>query len=98
MRSYEVMTIHRPELQEVEFRAKVDEIGALLGARGAEVTDTDLWGKRRFAYEIDHLTEGFYSVVNFDVAEDITAVDDLDRALNLSDAVVRHKIVRTDDN
>ena len=98
MRQYEVMTIHRPEIAEADISSKVDEIAALLSARGAESIQTDLWGKRRFAYEINHLTEGYYSVVTFDVPDDLSAIDDLDRALNLSDAVVRHKIVRIDDN
>lgn len=99
MRTYECMTIHRSEIAEADIRARVDEIGALLTARGASVTETDVWGKRRFAYEINHLTEGYYSVVTFDVDEaDLSPVEDLDRALNLHDAVVRHKIVRLDEN
>ncbi|MDH5373296.1 MAG: 30S ribosomal protein S6 [Acidimicrobiia bacterium] len=97
MRKYEVMTIHRPEFVEDDVRAKVTEIEQLLKARGAEITDTDFWGKRRFAYEIKHVREGFYSVVQFDLEEGSDALDDLDRALALSDAVVRHKVVRRDN-
>ena len=96
MRKYEVMTIHHPKLAEAESQAKVEEIGAVLGARGATVTNTDLWGKRRFAYEIDHINEGYYSVVTFETEEDSLAVDELDRALVLSDLVVRHKVMRLD--
>ena len=66
MRNYELMTIHRPELGEDEIRSKVTELETFLGAHGATVTSTDLWGKRRFAYEIDHIHEGYYSVVTFD--------------------------------
>lgn len=92
MRTYELMTIHRPELSETDFQAKVAEIEAFLGNRGAQVGKTDLWGKRRFAYEIEHITEGFYSVITFE--SETEAVDDLDRVLTLSDDVVRHKVVR----
>ncbi|MDF1594734.1 MAG: 30S ribosomal protein S6 [Acidimicrobiia bacterium] len=97
MRNYEVMTIHRPEIAEADVRLKVAEIEALLKARGAEVTDSDFWGKRRFAYEINHIREGFYSVVQFDLEASPEALEDLDRALTLSDAVVRHKVVRRDN-
>jgi small subunit ribosomal protein S6 len=97
MRNYEVMTIHRPEFVEDDVRLKVKEIEALLQARGAEITDTDFWGKRRFAYEINHIREGYYSVVQFDLDESTDTLDDLDRALSLSDAVVRHKVVRRDN-
>ena len=96
MRKYEVMTIHRPEFVEDDVRAKVAEIEGLLQARGAEISETDFWGKRRFAYEINHIREGFYSVVTFALDDPAGALDDLDRALALSDAVVRHKVVRLD--
>jgi len=92
LRVYEVMTIHRPELAETDVQAKVKEVETFLTSRGAEIQATDLWGKRRFAYEIDHINEGFYSVVKF--AAGTEAVDDLDRVLSLADDVVRHKIVR----
>ncbi|MFO7548142.1 MAG: 30S ribosomal protein S6 [Acidimicrobiia bacterium] len=92
MRLYEVMTIHRPDLAEDEFRSKVAGIEALLGEHGATVQNADIWGKRRFAYEIDHLTEGFYSVITFQAEAE--AVAELDRVLSLADEVVRHKVVR----
>jgi small subunit ribosomal protein S6 len=92
MRGYEVMTIHRPELAETDVQAKVKEVEAFLTSRGATISATDLWGKRRFAYEINHVTEGFYSVVSFDAES--AAIDDLDRVLTLADDVIRHKIVR----
>ena len=95
MRTYELMTIHRPEMAEADFRARVDEIGALLTAREATPSDTELWGKRRFAYEIDHGNEGYYSVISFET-DSADVLSDLDRALSLSDAVIRHKVVRTD--
>lgn len=96
LRTYEIMTIHRPEMAEDDARARVSEIEQLLAARGATVSSSDFWGKRRFAYEIKHINEGFYSVIQFET-EDLDPVDDLDRALGLSDAVVRHKIIRTDN-
>ena len=95
MRTYELMTIHRPEMAEADFRARVDEIGSLLTAREATPSDTELWGKRRFAYEINHGNEGYYSVISFET-DSADVLSDLDRALSLSDAVIRHKVVRTD--
>jgi len=92
MRVYELMTIHRPELVEEDAKAAVAEIASFLGEKGADVKTTDLWGKRRFAYEIDHMNEGFYSVLTFSAEADV--VDELDRMLSLSDQVIRHKVVR----
>ena len=90
MRSYELMTIHRPELADSDYRTLVSETEEFLRSRGSNVLETDLWGKRRFAYEVKHLNEGYYSVLTFESEPDV--VDDLDRVLGLADLVIRHKI------
>ena len=92
MRGYEVMTIHRPDLAEDDIDAKVAEVESFLTKNGATIDGRDLWGKRRFIYEIDHMSEGYYSVVTFQAEPD--AIDSVDRMLSLADEVVRHKIVR----
>lgn len=92
MRTYELMTIFRPEMAEGDVRTEVDRVSNALSERGAEVTGNDFWGKRRFAYEINHLNEGYYSVLQFNAEPG--AITDIDRALSLSDQVVRHKFIR----
>ena len=92
MRGYEIMTIHRPDLAEDDIEAKINELESFVSDRGGNVTKRDLWGKRRFAYEIDHISEGYYTVLNFEA--DTESVDTLDRVLSLADDVIRHKIVR----
>ena len=62
---------------------------------GGEIATTDRWGKRRFAYEINHKTEGFYVV--FEIVAEPGALDDLERSLRLADDVVRHKLIRLPD-
>jgi small subunit ribosomal protein S6 len=95
MRDYELMTIHRPDLAEDEVETKIGELEAFLANSDAEVTKRDLWGKRRFAYEIEHLSEGYYSVLSFRSGAE--AIAGVDRMLSLADEVVRHKIVRLGD-
>ena len=95
MRSYELVTIHRPDLSETDVRSAVDDIEKALSARSVEVGETEFWGKRRFAYEIDHMKEGYYSVFYLDAEPG--SLDDVDRSLSLMDSVVRHKIIRTDN-
>ncbi|HEX6286010.1 MAG TPA: 30S ribosomal protein S6 [Acidimicrobiia bacterium] len=92
MRDYELMTIHRPDLAEDDVESKISELETYLSNSDAEITKRDMWGKRRFAYEIDHLSEGYYSVVSFRAGAE--AVAGVDRLLTLTDEVVRHKIVR----
>lgn len=92
MRSYELMMIHRPEMAETDVRNEVGKLESAIAESGT-VEETDFWGKRRFAYEVDHLNEGYYSVVAFE--GDNALVETVDRALSLSDLVIRHKIVRS---
>jgi small subunit ribosomal protein S6 len=92
MRSYELLVIHRFDMAEADVRRSVAEIEKAISDREGVVTDTDFWGKRRFAYEIDHMNEGYYSVITFDGAVELQQT--LDRSLSLLDSVVRHKIVR----
>jgi len=92
MRSYELMTIYHPELAEAEARARVQEAEKVLQNRGATIASVEFWGKRRFAYPIEHLTEGYYSVIAFEAQPDV--IQEVGRGLSLSDAVVRHKFIR----
>ena len=94
MRSYELMIIHRPDMVEMDVRKQVEEVSATIDTSG-NVTGTDFWGKRRFAYEIDHMNEGYYSVVEFQGEPEL--VDEIDRVLSLADEIVRHKILRRAD-
>ena len=92
MRSYELMVIHRYDMAEPDVRKAVAEIEKAITDRDGSVKDTDFWGKRRFAYEIDHMNEGYYSVITFDGPVELQQA--LDHSLSLLDAVVRHKVVR----
>ena len=92
VRAYELMTIFRPEMAEADVKIEVERVEKALTDHGAEITLSDFWGKRRFAYEISHLNEGYYVVTQFNAEPE--AFTDVDRALGLSDQVIRHKFVR----
>jgi small subunit ribosomal protein S6 len=91
MRRYEVMLILPPDADDQVIGGVTDRIAQVLRERGGEVVRADRWGKRRLAYEIKHLHEGFYLVVEFDAEP--RAVKEVDRVLSLADEVVRHKIL-----
>ena len=65
MRDYEVLYILRPDMTEEEYTAAVEKFNALIQANGGEVVKTDIWGKRKLAYEIEKLREGYYVLVTF---------------------------------
>ena len=94
MRAYELMVIIDAELDDEVIDATVKRIAGLLEQRGATVKSEDRWGRRRFAYEINHKHEGYYVVWEFVGGSDL---DQLERALRLADETVRHKVVRLPD-
>ena len=95
MRPYEVMIIFDVGLEEEVVQAGIDRFTELIRSRHGEPGRVDRWGKRRFAYELDHRWEGEYVVVQFQA--DPPAVAELDRALFLADEVIRHKVIRLPD-
>ena len=61
---------------------------------GGTVEKVDVWGRRRLAYEIIKKSEGIYAVV--DLQAEPATVKELDRQLNLNEAVLRTKVIRPD--
>ena len=95
MRAYELMVIIDAELDDEVIDATVKRIADLVGQRGATIKREDRWGRRRFAYEINHRFEGYYVVFEFVGGSEL---DQLERALRLADETVRHKVVRLPDS
>ena len=60
MRDYELMYIVRPELDEEALRTAAKSVRGLIETQGGEVVKTTLWGKRRLAYEVKRLRDGYY--------------------------------------
>ncbi len=92
MRPYEVMIILNASLEEDALRAQIDRAQEIVRTNGGTINRVDRWGKRRFAYELKHMWEGYYVLLEA-TAEPI-AMSELDRALHLADDVVRHKVIR----
>jgi small subunit ribosomal protein S6 len=94
MRAYELMIIIDIELDDEVIDNQVKRVAELVTQRGGEVKSQERWGRRRFAYEINHKHEGYYVVYEFVGGEDL---DQLERALRLADEIVRHKVLRLPD-
>lgn len=92
MRRYEVMVILAPDLEERTVAPSLDTFLNVVKQGGGSVEKVDIWGRRRLAYEIDHKAEGIYAVL--DVTSTPEDVAELDRQLNLNEAVLRTKVTR----
>lgn len=95
LRHYEVMVILDAGLDEDAIRAIVDRATLAITNSGGSVDKVDRWGKRRFAYEVHHRSEGYYVLV--EATAEPAAVDSVDRVLGLADEVIRHKVIRLPD-
>jgi len=96
VRAYELMVIFESGLDDLAVDEQVKAVAAQIATRGATVASADRWGRRRFAYEIDHRTEGYYVV--WEITSDGADLEALERYLRLADEVVRHKLVRLPDH
>jgi small subunit ribosomal protein S6 len=86
------MVILDPELEERTVAPSLDTYLNVVRADGGTVENVEVWGRRRFAYEIDKQGEGIYAVVTLN-AEPAT-VKELDRQLTLNESVLRTKVIR----
>ncbi|GAA0940336.1 30S ribosomal protein S6 [Actinocorallia sp. B10E7] len=92
MRRYEVMVILDPSLDERAITPTVDQFLNVVKTGGGTVEKVDVWGRRRLSYDIQKKSEGIYAVV--DLTAEPALVKELDRQLNLSESVLRTKVLR----
>ena len=96
MKAYELLFFVDPTITDEARAGVMKRIEVALTENGGQVDNVDNWGKRKLAYEIDKLTEGDYTLVNFHA--DPAQIAELDRVLRINDAVKRHMIVRRPDH
>lgn len=95
MRSYEMMVIARPDLDDAGVQTLVDRITGLITNNAGTIEKLEPTKKQRLAYEIKDFREGFYTLVHFK-GEPKTA-EELNRVLKITDEVIRFLIVRPEE-
>jgi small subunit ribosomal protein S6 len=89
---YETMYILRPDLNEDAVDQSIEKYQSILRENGAQILETQHRGKRRLAYEIQKQREGIYIQMNYE--GDGSQIASLERAMRLSDEVIRYLTVR----
>ena len=84
--SYETLYIINAALAEDAIKALVEKFTALIAQHG-EVTEVNEWGKRRLAYPIEDLNEGYYVLMTFESKPELPA--ELDRVMKITDGIMR---------
>ena len=94
MHKYEMAVVLRPDLDEETKAAESQKVMDLITRFGGTNEKVDDWGKRRLAYEIQKVNEGFFSFISFDA--DSTAPAELESRMRIMENVLRYLIVRKD--
>jgi len=92
LRHYELMVILDPDLEERTISPSLDTFLNVVRTGGGTVEKVDIWGRRRLAFEIDKKSEGIYAVI--DLRAEPATMKELDRQLNLNEAILRTKVLR----
>ena len=91
MRKYETIFILHPSFDEEAVKANIEKFQGVIENGGGKVENVDFWGKRKLAYEISKVNEGYYTLVNFTAGPELPR--ELDRIFRITDGVIRHIIV-----
>ena len=95
MSKYELTFVVNAKIEDDERAAVVDKCKALIERFGGTITNVDEWGKRRLAYEIQQMKEGFYYVVQFDAPTSAPA--EIESRIRIMDNVMRYLVVKREE-
>ena len=92
MNKYELAVVVSAKIEDDARAAVIEKVTELITRFGGNVTDVDEWGKRRFAYEIQKMKEGFYYFVHFESEANVPA--EVEQRIRIMDNVLRYLCVR----
>ena len=94
MNKYELAVVVSAKIEDDERAAVVDKCKALVERFGGTITEVDDWGKKKLAYEIQKMKEGFYYFIQFDAESDVPA--QVEAQVRIMEPVIRYLCVRQD--
>lgn len=94
MNNYEAVLIFRPDLTDETRNEQLENFKNIINNAG-EVTSVDDWGKKKLAYEINDLKDGYYYIVDFKAEAD--HIKEFERRMRISDSIMRYMVIRKED-
>lgn len=86
------MYILTPELDQEAIQALIEKFNGIITNQGGTIDEVNEWGKKRLAYEINDIKDGYYVLVNFSGNGEI--VKELERIFKITDGILRHLVVK----
>lgn len=96
MHEYELIVVMNPEIAEEDVPAAIERVTGAVTTRGGEVAEVQPWGRRKLAYPIDRHTEGNYVLTN--IRLDPARAHELEGGFKISDDILRHLLIRKDED
>jgi small subunit ribosomal protein S6 len=93
---YETMYVLKPDMDEEKKDALIKRFSDIITNNGGNVEKVDEWGKKRLAYPIQYINDGYYVLVNFEAPPALPA--ELERNYRISDDVLRFIVVNLENN
>ena len=94
MNKYELAVVVSAKIEDDERAQVIEKVKALIERFGGQISDVDEWGKRRLAYEIQKMREGYYYFIQFDASSDCPA--QLEQRVRIMEPVIRYLCVKQD--
>ena len=94
MNKYELALVVNAKIEEDDRVATVEKVKALIERFGGTITNVDEWGKKKLAYEIQKMKEGYYYFIQFDASSDCPA--EIEQRVRIIETVLRYLCVRVD--
>ena len=92
MNKYELAVVLSAKLEDDERAAALEKVKGYITRFGGNIVDVDEWGKKRLAYEIQKMHEGFYYFIQFEA--DATCPAEVERHVRIMDNVMRYLVVK----
>ncbi len=94
MYKYELCVVLNAKIEDEVRTAELEKVKALISRFDGNVTNVDEWGKKRLAYEIQKMKEGYYFFINFEAGQDTVA--EVEQRIRIMDNVLRFLCIRQD--
>ena len=95
MTKYELAVVVSAKLEDDERAKVIDKVKALVERFRGKITNIDEWGKKRLAYEIQKMKEGFYYFIQFEA--ETSAPAEIESRIRIMDGVIRYLCVKQDE-
>jgi small subunit ribosomal protein S6 len=95
-RTYEIVFIIDPDAEDAEVMRMTEAVQKIITDQGGSITKTEMMGKRRLAYEINHRRDGIYVLLEVDGSG--KEIAELERRMRVNDRIIRYMTVRVDED